>query len=74
MPRRSIRVIGVLALLCCGCVSKTYIAADRATYEAIAPAYAEYVKADANLTLEQIGRRLRTLEAWLKRIEAAEKN
>lgn len=62
---------GVVAT--CGCtVSDTYVQADRATYDAIAPAHRAYVQQDAALSLEQRERRLTVLETWRKRLEAAE--
>jgi hypothetical protein len=49
-----------------------YVAADRATYDAVAPEYAAYVTADATLTPEQRQRRQRTLAAWKLRIESTQ--
>jgi hypothetical protein len=65
---------------CCGCSALqsvqapggAYVAADRATYEALAPEYAAYVAADPALADEQRARRTRTLETWRMRIESAE--
>jgi hypothetical protein len=48
-----------------------YIAADRATYEAVAPEYAAYVAADAALDDQERATRRRTLEAWNFRLETA---
>ena len=50
----------------------TYVAADRATYEALAPEYAAYVAADPSLAPDERDRRTRTLQTWRMRIEAAE--
>jgi len=60
-----------------GCASlespaAAYVAADRATYEAVAPEYAQYVSADPSLDDEQRQRRGRTLETWRQRVEAGE--
>ena len=44
--------------------------AEIATYKAIAPAYAAYVKADPTLTPEQVANRLDTVETWRIRVGA----
>ena len=62
----------VLLTLSCSCVGGTYVAADRATFQAIEPEYRAYVNMDVNLTTEQKDRRFRTLDTWRVRIEAAE--
>jgi hypothetical protein len=49
-----------------------YVAADRATYDAVAPEYAAYVAADAALDDEQRDRRARTIRTWAARLRAAE--
>jgi len=41
-----------------------YIAADTATFNAVAPQQAAYVAADPALTQEQRDRRIRTLQTW----------
>ncbi len=51
-----------------------YVAADRATYEAVAPEYLGYVAADPAMTADQKNRRRRTLETWRLRLEAAEQS
>jgi hypothetical protein len=61
---------------CTGCSAlqpptPDYVAADRATYQAIAPEYAAYVHADPALDEEQRERRDRTLASWDARIRAA---
>jgi hypothetical protein len=61
---------------CTGCAALTqpppdYVAADRATYEAVAPEYARYVDADPGLDTEQKARRARTVAAWEARIRSA---
>src|SRR6185503_10326974 len=48
------------------------LAADRATFDAIAPEYAAYVANDSALTPDQRARRARTIEAWRMRIESDE--
>jgi hypothetical protein len=74
--------LGTTALLLasCGCSALqsaqapggAYVAADRATFEALAPEYAAYVAADPALPDEDRARRTRTLQTWRMRIEAAE--
>lgn len=49
----------------------SYVAADRATYDAVAPEYAAYVDADDALDQAERARRARTLAAWDARIRAA---
>jgi hypothetical protein len=60
-----------------GCASLTspsaaWVAADRATYDAVAPEYAEYVRNDPNLDEDQRQRRERTIESWRVRVKAGE--
>lgn len=56
----------------CATVPPAYIAADRATFDAVAPEYRIYVQEDAELTQGQKAIRVRTLLDWDKRINAAE--
>lgn len=51
--------------------SPDYVAADRATYDAVAPEYAAYVHADPSLADEEKVRRDRTVATWDARIRAA---
>jgi hypothetical protein len=53
--------------------SGAYVAADRATYDAVAPEYAAYVAHDASLSDEQRARRDRTVQTWRLRLETAER-
>lgn len=55
----------------CGSVSEAYVAADKATYQAIATEYQAYVLADPKLDPIQRDRRLRTLATWRSRLAAA---
>ena len=48
-----------------------YVAADRATYDAVAPEYSAYVHADPSLDADEVARRDRTLQTWDARIRAA---
>ena len=62
---------------CAGCAAlrapaPAYVAADRATYDAVAPEYAAYVGQDPALDEEERGRRARTLATWDARLRAAE--
>lgn len=61
-----------LAALASCTPTQVYVEADRATYEAIAPAHTRYVAADASLSPEQRQDRRDLLDTWRKRIEAAE--
>jgi hypothetical protein len=57
-----------------GCLpSQAYVAADRATFEAVAPAHLIYVAKDPDLDVEQKARRVRTIETWDLRLRQAEK-
>ena len=72
-PRKA-RAIGAQ---CAGCAAlrapaPAYVAADRATYDAVAPEYAAYVGQDPALDEEERGRRARTLATWDARLRAAE--
>jgi len=62
-----------LAAIAAGCApDSAYVAADRATFDAIAPEYAAYVSADPALDDARRSRRLRTLQAWRVRLEQAD--
>lgn len=63
------RYLLLTLVLCCGCsLQGAYVAADKATFEAIVPEYQAYVAADPALDEEQKERRGRTLKAWEARI------
>jgi DNA-binding protein H-NS len=73
--------IVIITLLCISCAEpnlKSYIAADRATYEAISAEYVELVKSalndqdEAKFTKEQIERRERLVQTWQLRIISGE--
>lgn len=77
--RRNMRRFGValfflLAVFAfCACTPvQSYVQADRAIYDAVAPAHRAYVTADPALSAEQKDRRFRTLEEWRKLVETAE--
>lgn len=80
--RRFIALLGALSLLpltnlACSALhapAGAYVAADRATYDAVAPEYSAYVHNDPNLGDDERARRDRTLETWRVRLEAAERN
>lgn len=66
-------LILLFAVALSGCtVNDIYVAADRATYDVVAPAYSSYVSADEALTPEQKERRFRLISSWLIRISKAE--
>lgn len=56
----------------CGSIAKEYVSADRATYEAIAPEYREYVNEDDELTEDQKKLRLANVDSWDYRVTQAE--
>lgn len=60
-------VLAAVAHVAAGCAllpTGDHLAADRAIYEAVAPSYTAYVRADPTLSREQKDRRLRTVEGW----------
>jgi 4-amino-4-deoxy-L-arabinose transferase-like glycosyltransferase len=71
-PAVQLLLVAMLAMLLAGaggCVSATWRAAERATYDAVAGEYAGYVASDQTLDDEQRARRLRTIETWRRRVE-----
>jgi hypothetical protein len=58
-------ILLLLSLTAC-----TATPAERATYDAIAPAHAAYVQSDPSLSPEQVQRRLDMLHAWGVRVGA----
>ena len=79
-PAAPLAVLALPALLsaAAGCRSGAltlptadYVAADRATFDAVAPEYSAYVHNDPTLDDEQRTRRDRTVATWKRRIEAA---
>ena len=66
--------LAALALLFSSCeglsVADAYVAADRATFDAIAPAYKAYVQSDVALDEPAKASRLRLLTSWKMRLEA----
>lgn len=57
----------------CGSIASSYVAADRATFEAIEPEYRRYVDADESLDDDAKALRLATLDSWGWRIAQADK-
>jgi len=60
----------------CGSLSNpsaAYVAADRATFDAVAPEYSAYVHNDPALDDEARSRRDRTVQTWKERVEAGER-
>jgi hypothetical protein len=69
------RYLLILLVISCGCTLQgAYVAADKATFDAVAPEYRAYVVADQKLSPEQKKRRGRTLTAWEARIAEGEKS
>lgn len=69
--------LAACALLLSSCngisVASAYLAADRATFDAVAPEYEVYVRGDANLDEAAKAARIRTLTTWKMRLEAQTK-
>jgi len=71
-------LLSAVLLMAPGCcvttdlIRKDYTAADRATYDAVAPAYKAYVNADASLNADEKKTRSRTITTWRLRLEQAE--
>lgn len=76
MLRNSVLCLAVLMTGgCCAtldAIREDYVAADRATYEALAPKYLEYVQGDDSLDSDEKKRRERTVTTWRLRLEQAE--
>lgn len=53
--------------------SRPYVAADRATYDHVAPYYRAYVQADETLSRDAKALEFEVLNQWRARIESAEK-
>ena len=51
-------------------VADAYVAADRATYNAIAPEYRAYVEADEKVDAPSKASRMRLLKTWEMRLDA----
>ncbi len=65
--------VGAIAVLCVGCsVPSGYVAADRLTYDAIAPEYKLYVSEDPDMSEEQKERRYANVSSWDARIFSEE--
>lgn len=63
----------VAALVVSGCrPGSGYVAADRETFESVAPEYLAYVASDATLTKDQRELRERVVASWEGRIKQAE--
>lgn len=54
-------------------VAGAYLAADRATFDALAPEYERYVQTDEHLDDASKASRIRLLTTWKMRLEANEK-
>lgn len=72
--RTPLKSLGIAALFLfgTGCVlDKEYVAADKTTFDAVAPGYGAYVESDPKLDADAKARLLRTIESWRIRIAAA---
>jgi hypothetical protein len=63
-------VAATLISASCAAVPAAYYSADRATYDAVAPAHQRYLLADPALTELERRAALATLELWLARLNA----
>jgi hypothetical protein len=69
-------IMMIVSVGCCktnDLIREDYTAADRATYEVLAPNYLKYVEADPTLDSDEKKRRKRTVTTWRLRLEQAEK-
>lgn len=79
MKKVQLLLFVALAGLLAGCesfrnVSAVYVAADKKTYEAVAPSQARYIEADPTLTPADKRLRLNTLNTWRLRVESGERS
>ena len=71
-------LLSLILLMAPGCcvttdlIRKDYTAADRATYDAVAPAYGAYIDGDDSLDDDEKKTRKRTIVTWRLRLEQAE--
>ena len=76
MKRITMVVIGVAILIgvagCAG-IDRSYVRADRLTFEAVAPQYERYVRSDESLDANEKENRLFTVDLWNRRIKEAER-
>jgi hypothetical protein len=73
---KKLLAVAVLAVSLSGCKSlnRDYVAADEATYSAIEADHRAYVGADPKLSDEQKVRRIRLIDSWRERIDAAKES
>jgi hypothetical protein len=68
----ALTALAPIALSSCS-VDSSYVAADRATYDAVAPFHRHYVESDPTLDPDQRELALLILDTWRIRLETAEK-
>lgn len=69
----ALALMALYLLVAPGCtLQEAYVAADQATYDAVAPEYEGYVNLDTGLTEVQKERRRETLRSWKARLAAQE--
>jgi hypothetical protein len=73
---KKLLAVAVLAVSLSGCKSlnRDYVAADEETYKTIEADHRAYVGADPKLTDEQKVRRIRLINSWRERIDAAKES
>lgn len=74
--RAKLTSLTIFALLITGCTSlnvqKDYVAADRATYSAVAPEYVAYINSDTSLSSDDKALKLDTIRLWNLRLQKFE--
>jgi len=70
----AVAIVVTPAISCSTAELDVYVQADKATFQAISGEYIDLVNGSDRLDDDQKKRRLRTVQSWKKRIEAAEKN
>lgn len=74
MIRKSLFLLVIFSCLTgCATLDKSYIQADRATFEAIVPYYENKVTSDDNLRDWEKDLRLEVIKSWKERLIEAEK-
>jgi hypothetical protein len=70
-PKAATGVVLVVVLALCACTpTQAFAEAEKATYDAIAPEYLQYVRSDPALSSEEVARREALIRAWLVDLDA----
>jgi hypothetical protein len=73
MRSQLLAVVLSVLIPACAALDPAYVQAERATFDALAPAHRSYVDADLDLSGDEKARRMRLLDSWEARIERAER-